>query len=295
MRFLVHILLLQSLVAVAHANSCECSAPIPSAGLLVDLDADKGALLETNPEIAGEGHKEGEVAVWANQADEAKLNEFTNFRPGGRPSLRTNIAEIGGHSAIVFTEDELVNGDADALDHLTTGSGFTWAFVLAAHAQHPTRASYHNVNAFFGNLKNGAEYEGFWAGLHDDNTLFIGSRNSLSFGRWNGDNPKIVGPKLEVGRFYVIAGRMQSGRGAVLVELFVNDSKPFAVDTFVVVPDADPSKLAIGQERDATNHPGKESFDGEIARALIWERPLTNDELSAVVESLKSDYMISVD
>ncbi len=117
----------------------------------------------------------------------------------------------------------------------------------------------------------------------------------MSFGRWNGDNPKIVGPKLEVGRFYVIAGRMQSGRGAVLVELFVNDSKPLAVDTFVVVPDADPSKLAIGQERDATNHPGKESFDGEIARALIWERPLTNDELSAVVESLKSDYMISVD
>ncbi len=86
---------------------------------------------------------------------------------------------------------------------------------------------------------------------------------------------------------------MQSGRGAVLVELFVNDSEPFAVETFVVVPSADPSKLAIGQERDATNHPGKESFNGEIARILIWERPLTNDELSTVAKSLKSDYRIS--
>ncbi len=27
---------------------------------------------------------------------------------------------------------------------------------------------------------------------------------------------------------------------------------------------------------DATNHPGKESFDGELARFLIYERPLTN-------------------
>lgn len=293
MRILVQVLLLQSLVTVTLGNPCDCSPPLPAAGLVVDLDADKGVLRETNPEIAGEGHKEGEVAVWANQADEAKLNEFTNFRPGGRPSLRTNIAEIGGRSAIVFAEDELINGDEDALDHLTTGSGYTWAFVLAAHAQQPTRAPYHNVNAFFGNLKNGPEFEGFWAGLHDDNTLFIGSRNSLSFGRWNGDNPKVVGPKLDVGRFYVIAGRMQSGRGAVLVELFVNDSEPVAVETFVVVPSADPSKLAIGQERDATNHPGKESFNGEIARALIWERPLTNDELSAVVDSLKSGYKIS--
>ena len=106
MRILIPILLSQSLVPVALGNPCDCSLPLPAAGLVVDLDADKGVLRETNPEVAGEGHKKGEVAVWVNQADAARLNEFTNFRPGGRPSLRTNIAEIGGHDAIVFAEDE---------------------------------------------------------------------------------------------------------------------------------------------------------------------------------------------
>ena len=44
-------------------------------------------------------------------------------------------------------------------------------------------------------------------------------------------------------------------------------------------PAANSSKLAIGQERDATNHPGRESFDGELARLLIYDRPLTQVEL----------------
>ena len=45
-----------------------------------------------------------------------------------------------------------------------------------------------------------------------------------------------------------------------------------------VNPKANPSKMAVGQERDATNHPGKESFHGEIARFLIFERPLSDKE-----------------
>jgi len=52
-------------------------------------------------------------------------------------------------------------------------------------------------------------------------------------------------------------------------------------------PKADASKLAIGQERDAIQHPGKESFDGEIARFLLWDRPLTDAELKAVFEGVK--------
>jgi hypothetical protein len=48
--------------------------------------------------------------------------------------------------------------------------------------------------------------------------------------------------------------------------------------------------MAIGQERDAIQHPGKESFDGEIARFLIWDKPLDDDALKKVLEILRKKY-----
>ena len=59
---------------------------------------------------------------------------------------------------------------------------------------------------------------------------------------------------------------------------------------FPVKADANPSKMAIGQERDAVEHPGKESFDGEIARFLIYQRPLTDQELNKTIKYLALYY-----
>jgi len=59
-----------------------------------------------------------------------------------------------------------------------------------------------------------------------------------------------------------------------------------------VNPGANSSKLAIDQERDATDHPGRESFDGELTRFLVYERPLTNDELERTGKHLKKTYAI---
>ena len=50
--------------------------------------------------------------------------------------------------------------------------------------------------------------------------------------------------------------------------------------------------MAIGQERDAIEHPGKESFDGEIARLLIFDRPLADAELESKITELKKQYGI---
>ena len=169
-----------------------------------------------------------------------------------------------------------------------TGSGYTWVAVLAAAKQRPSE----DLNCFFGNLKNGGVYEGVWGGLNDDNTLWCGSRNGRTFDRGNKDNPKVVGPKLEEDRFYVIAGRMGAGTGDVVVELFVNEAKPVASKPFPVNPKANSSKMAIGQERDATNHPGRESFIGEIARIMFWERPLTDAELAEKLAALREEYGI---
>jgi hypothetical protein len=121
----------------------------------------------------------------------------------------------------------------------------------------------------------------------------IGSGNGITFGRWDHNNPMVLASKpLKEYRHYVVAGRMGAGTGEVQIELFVNDSQAVASEPFPINPKADSSKLAIGQERDATNHPGKESFDGELTRLLIYERPLTNDQLQQTLESLKTTYAI---
>ena len=104
--------------------------------------------------------------------------------------------------------------------------------------------------------------------------------------------PKSLGAQLEVNRFYALAGRLGSGTDEAALELFVNDPKPVAAKTYRVNPKADASKMAIGQERDATNHPGLESFRGEIARILFWERPLTDAELAQTLAALKKEYGI---
>ena len=107
---------------------------------------------------------------------------------------------------------------------------------------------------------------------------------------------KVLAPEpLKENRYYVVAGRMGAGTGQVPIELFINDAEPVASKPFPVNPVANSSKLAIGQERDATNHPGRESFDGELARFLIYERPLTEPELRQMVVHLKQTYAVASD
>ena len=71
----------------------------------------------------------------------------------------------------------------------------------------------------------------------------------------------------------------------------MDGATPAAAATFPVNPAANPSRLAIGQERDAIDHPGLESFDGDIARVLIYARPLSTRELSSTINALKLLYL----
>jgi hypothetical protein len=98
--------------------------------------------------------------------------------------------------------------------------------------------------------------------------------------------------KLEKQRFYVVAGRMSAGTGTVPVEVFVNQAVAENSASVVVNPEADSSKMAIGQERDATNHPGAESFDGELARLLIYSTSHSTAEMAAVFAQLIESYAI---
>lgn len=251
------------------------AAEMPTPGLMVDLSSSKGLRVDA----------EGRVTEWTNQAGPEGLRAFVG-QPKGRSDPVSGLPTLakGSVAAVVFRQQELVCHDESALDGVIRGDGCTWVAVVKVY---PQRVGLKDVNAFFGNLRNGQKYEGIWGCLDDDNTVWWGARNGLSFGRFDVNNPKLVGPKLAEGRFHVLMGRLGAGRGEVLAEFFVNELKPCATARFPVNPQADASKLAVGQERDAIQHPGKESFDGEIARFLLWNRPLTDAELRAVFESVK--------
>ena len=273
------VLLLVHTIAAAEAQ-------IADKGLILDLDADRGVEVEDD----------NRVVKWTNQVTSFAARDFVKRDKGrkepgsGRPTLKKSAPVIGGHSTLVFRRQELLCHEEDAFDHLLTGSGYTWLAVMSVYKQ---VVQLKDVNSFFGNLRNGGKYEGIWGNVTDDNRVWIGSRNGITFGRWDHNNPMVVAPKpLEEGRYYVVAGRMGAGTGEVKIEVFINAPEPVASSPFPVNPAANASKLAIGQERDATNHPGTESFDGEIARFLMYERPLADTELRRTLAHLKKTYAV---
>ncbi|RYD46913.1 MAG: hypothetical protein EOP83_28875 [Verrucomicrobiaceae bacterium] len=258
---------------------------LPSALLVLDLDAEKGVKLENGDR----------VAMWTNQAPGAVAKDFVKRDEGrkesgsGRPGMMRNITALGGRSAVDFRQQELVCMDEDAFDGLTTGKGHTWIAVISVHEQ---RVGLKDVNSFFGNLRNGGKYEGVWGCLNDDNTPWWGVRNGITFGRFDVNNPQVLGPKLETGKFHLLAGRMAAGTGNVALELFVNAPVAAAKGEAPVSEMANASRMAVGQERDAIQHPGVESFDGRIARFLIWERPLEDKELCEAFANLTNYYSL---
>jgi hypothetical protein len=93
-------------------------------------------------------------------------------------------------------------------------------------------------------------------------------QNGVTFGRFDKNNPQLLGPKLVTEKFHFLGGRMAAGTGTVAIEFFVNSPTAVAKGQAPVSKKANPGRMAIGQERDAVEHPGFESFDGQIARFL---------------------------
>ena len=267
-------------------------------GLILDLDPERG--VETNDEQR--------VVRWTNQVEGFAAKYFVPSPIGretpadGLPTYLSAEDSTGALPTIQFRRQELVNFDEDAFDHLTKGSGYTWFSVMAVYDQ---TSPIKNTHAFFGNLRNsnayngegtGGYFEGFWGVVHDDRHVFAGTRNGIEFRRNGTHNPEVLSETvLEKNRLYLVAGRMGSGSGPVKVEIFVNDATAESSALVLVNAYANPSKMAIGQERDATNHPGDESFDGELARFLTYDRPLDNDEMKTMMEMLMTRYQVSGD
>ena len=268
-------------------------------GLLLDLDADKGVEIE-------DGDR---VSAWHNQVSGTDADVFVKRDEGreekgsGRPTLKLDVPELNGRNSLMFDRQELVNMNEDAFDHLITGSGYTWFAVISVEKQAKGKK---DVNSFFGNLRNGPPFEGFWGNLMDDNRVWMGTRNGVVGEKrtkggkgkkvrpqlWDEKlNPQVVSKEaLETGKYYLVMGRMGAGTETVPLDLYVGSLDPVDSKVVPVNPEANPSKMAVGQERDATNHPGHESYIGEMSRLLIFERPLSDEELAGVATFLKDSY-----
>jgi len=255
--------------------------------LIVDLNPDKGVVIK----------EDDWVEQWQNQVTSFKVKDFSRRDEGrkvpgsGRPKLLKQVSDLKGHNALSFKQQELVNMDEDAFDHLITGGGYTWFCVLKPGKQ---PGELKDVNCFFGNLRNQPNNEGFWGGFADDNSFWMSSRNAVTFGRWDKNNPYVNSNLiLKQDQYYLIMGRMDKGTDTVTLSLYLNDAeKAIATSPFPVNMKANASKMAIGQERDAIEHPGRESFVGEMGRFLLYDRPLSDKEMIKAAKQLITYYGI---
>ena len=119
-------------------TSHSSAADLP-AGLILDLDADRGLTLEDVDR----------VAKWENQIRQFPAKDFVKRDQGrkeagsGRPTLKKNLPELNGHQSLVFLQQELTCLNEDAFDSLSQGGGSTWFSVLAVR---PQRVGLKDVN-----------------------------------------------------------------------------------------------------------------------------------------------------
>lgn len=280
----------------------ESAVPITE-GLVLDLNADVGVATED----------ESMVTSWTNQVPNAEAVDFviteegrtktiiSQEEPGtGRPILKKDVTELNGHNSLAFREDELINDNDEAFHGMITGGGYTWFAVIKPYKQvGPGKINSNYPNAFFGCLRNTAapqlepgQYAGFWGSFYTDGRVYMGSRNGISEKvRDRVNTPEVEAPPIAVDTWHIIMGRQGSGHGIVQLELFVNDPSKAANSHDYPVADVEPSRMAIGTERNAINHQGKESFDGEIARLLMFETALNKEEMTAVYDYLRNVYL----
>lgn len=96
--------LIQGSIQWAAVPSSTNDLPVKG-GLILDLDANHGVLLE-------DGDK---VREWRNQVENNRIKSFVKQDEGrkvpgsGRPRLKLNEPKLNGHNAIVFHRQELLN------------------------------------------------------------------------------------------------------------------------------------------------------------------------------------------
>lgn len=89
----------------------------------------------------------------------------------------------------------------------------------------------------------------------------------------------------------IMAARLPAGTGTRMAELFIDSASPIAPEAVTITGDTDSGPLSIGSERVG----GSEHFDGDLARILVHDRPLSSAELGETGQALAALYGIATE
>ena len=247
------------LTSAAHAS-------IVTMGLIQDLNADVG-VTGTSP-----------VTAWANQGSLGAAGNVSSTGGIGSVTLLSGVA--GTHNALRFVSGSLLGTDASSYDSLANGSGFTWFAVIDAD---PAVGS---PNSIWGTLTDGGlPYSGTTGGSVYGNRGMIRYRSSV------GTDTVVQGiTDLSAGGYNILVGRLAAGTGNQTAEIFVDSATADSLPAVIDIDGATDSEvLVVGYERPS----GGEGFEGDLARLLIYNRPLSDAELTDTGLALGTLYDIN--
>jgi len=252
-------------------SSVPTSTGIPD-DMIEDLNASVGVTTDTD-EIS--------VTEWENLSDLGG-DDLSLTGGSGDPQLLSSATPTG-QSAIAFTTDDRLVGDDDsALDTIIQGNGLTWIAVIRIPDNQGAGVP-NGKNRIFGTLTNETPFSGYMANIDNDEVLGADVRPGPAVS----DTFFIDGStSLNDGIFKVLSGRLTDGTGEQLHQIYSDLS--LESSGFATISDSTNSgPLTLGAERTG----GSEYGDFDLARLLIYDRPLTGLEWNSTILELQATYI----
>lgn len=196
----------------------------------------------------------------------------------GNPQLTT--ADLNSLDVVSFDGNDSIEGTSTtAFDGMATGSGATVFTVLQGSSTQP------NFLARYMGTLNGASLKGFTfnlshAGLTNSWTYFNNPSNQELYGTTD----------LDDDNWHIVVCRLSTGTGAQTMSTFI-DSATSEASTAMTVGDASGAlQLTVGADRTGDVN---QAFVGKIARVLMYERGLTDEEVNDVGTYLAELYNLT--
>ena len=231
-------------------------------GLVQDLDADRGVTASNM-----------EVSDWVNQAATGGDDVSTN-----RGTVLVVANAANGHDALGFSDSRMASDDQSAFDAIMQGNGYTVFVVVRPAMQDQTIK-----NVIFGTLLDTAPFNGVTLGAAD------AGANPYVMPRPSDVDIFVQSSQMRANQWTILAARLSAGRNLQTAELFIDSTTAIESGTVNIPGDTDSGPLSVGSERIG----GTEHFDGDLARILIYSRPLTDAEFRETGQALSALYGIT--
>jgi hypothetical protein len=227
--------------------------------LIEDLDADTFNGVTWTNQITGHGD---------NVAASAAIAKMPNA--------------ANGHDAVVLTGNlRLTGSNATAFASLINGDGMAYFAVVKPGTQRNTGQV--DRNQIFGTIHEGGNFSGFTAGTDLVDEPYAMMRPDTT-------EYKAQTGVAEANTWIVLAGRLQSGtNGEKKSTVYINSASVKATAMFMIDGSSQVGALTVGAERTL----GTEFWTGQIARILIYDGPMTDNDFATTGRALGERYGIA--